>query len=47
LVENEHVRHVSVVVFRRTSLAFTGDASAAAVRGVAEALAALLGWDAS
>lgn len=47
MVENEHVRHVSDVVFRRTSLAFTGDANAATVRAVAEALAPLLDWDAS
>ncbi len=45
MVENEHVRHVADVIFRRTSLAFTGDADAATVRVVAEALAPLLNWD--
>lgn len=46
MVEHEYVRHVSDVVLRRTSLAFTGDADAASVRTIAEALAPLLGWDA-
>ena len=46
MVEHEKVRHVGDVVFRRTSLAFTGDADAAAVRTIAEGLAPLLGWDA-
>ncbi|WP_260980442.1 glycerol-3-phosphate dehydrogenase/oxidase [Microbacterium paludicola] len=45
MVENEQVRHVSDVVFRRTSLAFTGDADAATVRSIAQALAPILGWD--
>jgi glycerol-3-phosphate dehydrogenase len=45
MVEHEKVRHVDDVVFRRTSLAFTGDADAAAVRAIAESLAGLLGWD--
>ena len=45
MVENEQVRRVADVVFRRTGLAFTGDADAAAVRAIAEALAPLLGWD--
>lgn len=45
MVENEQVRHVTDIIFRRTSLAFTGDADAAAVRAIAEALAPLLGWD--
>lgn len=47
MVEREHVRHVVDVIFRRTSLAFTGDADAAAVQAIAEALAPLLGWDAA
>lgn len=47
MVENEQVRHVTDVIFRRTSLAFTGDADAGAVRAIAEALAPLLDWDAS
>ncbi len=47
MVEREHVRHLADVVFRRTSLAFTGDADAAVIRSIAEALAPLLGWDAA
>lgn len=47
MVENEQVCHVADVVFRRTSLAFTGDADAGTVRAIAEALAPLLAWDAS
>jgi glycerol-3-phosphate dehydrogenase len=35
---------VSDVIFRRTSLAFTGDADAAAVSAIARELAALLEW---
>lgn len=46
MVDHEQVRHVADVVFRRTSLAFTGDAGAQAVRAIAEALAPLLDWDA-
>ncbi|WP_417511745.1 FAD-dependent oxidoreductase [Microbacterium sp.] len=46
MVENEFVRHVSDVVFRRTDLAFTGDADAAAITAIAEALAPVLGWNA-
>jgi glycerol-3-phosphate dehydrogenase len=45
MVEHEQVCHVADVVFRRTSLAFTGDADTTTVRAVAEALAPLLGWD--
>lgn len=47
MVEQEQVRHVADVVFRRTSLAFTGDADAETVRLIAEALAPLLDWDAT
>ncbi|WP_426183356.1 FAD-dependent oxidoreductase [Microbacterium sp. TWP3-1-2b2] len=47
MVEHEQVRHVSDVVFRRTSLAFTGDAGADVIRAVAEALAPLMGWNAA
>ncbi|MFC4139218.1 MULTISPECIES: glycerol-3-phosphate dehydrogenase/oxidase [unclassified Microbacterium] len=47
MVEKEHARHVSDVLFRRTNLVFTGDADAATVRTVAEAMAQLLGWDAA
>lgn len=46
MVEHEKVQHVSDVVFRRTSLAFTGDADVDAIRMIAESLAPLLGWDA-
>ena len=45
MVEHEKVRHVGDVVFRRTSLAFTGDADADAIRVIADALAPLLEWD--
>ncbi len=47
MVEQEYVRHATDVIFRRTSLAFTGDATPDAVRTIAEALAPLLGWDAA
>ncbi|WP_033104527.1 glycerol-3-phosphate dehydrogenase/oxidase [Microbacterium profundi] len=47
MVEREQVRHVADVIFRRTSLAFTGDADGATVQAIAEALAPLLGWDAA
>lgn len=46
LVRHEHVRHVADVVFRRTSLAFTGRATPAAVREIAVALGSCLDWDA-
>ncbi|HWK77530.1 glycerol-3-phosphate dehydrogenase/oxidase [Microbacterium sp.] len=45
MVEHEMVRHVADVIFRRTSLAFTGDADAGVVRTIAEALAPLMDWD--
>ncbi|MGF6821247.1 glycerol-3-phosphate dehydrogenase [Microbacterium sp. ZKA21] len=45
MVGHEKVRHVGDVVFRRTSLAFTGDADAEAIRVIADALAPLLEWD--
>ncbi len=45
MVEQEHVRHVADVVFRRTHLAFTGDAHPEAVRAIAEALVPLVGGD--
>jgi glycerol-3-phosphate dehydrogenase len=47
MVAHEKVQHVADVVFRRTSLAFTGDVDAQVVRAIAEALAPLLGWDAA
>ncbi|MGO2745134.1 FAD-dependent oxidoreductase [Microbacterium sp.] len=47
MVEQEKVRHVADIVFRRTSLAFTGDADATNVRAIAEALAPLMDWDAA
>lgn len=46
MVQHEYVRHVADIVFRRTDLAFTGDADAAAITAIAEALAPLLSWDA-
>ncbi|WP_404475725.1 FAD-dependent oxidoreductase [Microbacterium aerolatum] len=45
MVAHEHVQHVADIVFRRTSLAFTGDADATAIRSIAGALAALFEWD--
>lgn len=45
LARTEAVRHLDDLLLRRTSLAFTGDADAAA-RAVAEAVAPVLGWDA-
>jgi glycerol-3-phosphate dehydrogenase len=47
MVAHEKVQHVADVIFRRTSLAFTGDVDAQVVRAIAEALAPLLGWDAA
>ncbi|MGM7697030.1 FAD-dependent oxidoreductase [Microbacterium sp. A84] len=47
MVENEQVCHVADVVFRRTSLAFTGNVDAGVVRTIAGALAPLLEWDAT
>jgi glycerol-3-phosphate dehydrogenase len=45
MVEREHVVHLADVILRRTSIAFTGDASAKALDDIASALAPLLGWD--
>jgi glycerol-3-phosphate dehydrogenase len=45
MVENEHVRHVTDVVLRRTDLAFTGNADAEVITSIAKALAPLLDWD--
>lgn len=45
MVADEQVRRLADVVFRRTSLAFTGNADADAVKAIAAALAPLLGWD--
>ena len=45
MVAHEKLQHVADVVFRRTSLAFTGDVDAQVIRAIAEALAPLLGWD--
>ncbi|MGP6176785.1 glycerol-3-phosphate dehydrogenase/oxidase [Microbacterium sp. A196] len=47
MVAHEKVQHVADVIFRRTSLAFTGDVDAQVVRAIAEALAPLLSWDAA
>ncbi|MEJ1091971.1 glycerol-3-phosphate dehydrogenase/oxidase [Microbacterium istanbulense] len=45
MVENELVAHLADVVLRRTSIAFVGDADAAVLIELADALAPLLGWD--
>ncbi|MGW8483946.1 glycerol-3-phosphate dehydrogenase/oxidase [Microbacterium sp. NPDC055903] len=45
MVENEMVTRLEDVVLRRTSIAFTGDADAAALDEIGVALAGLLGWD--
>ena len=47
MTEHEHVRHISDVVLRRTSLAFTGRATREALRTIADVLAPLLEWDAA
>jgi len=47
LAETEGVVHLDDVLLRRTSLAFTGQASLPVARGVAEAIAGVLGWDAA
>ncbi|WP_110588762.1 glycerol-3-phosphate dehydrogenase/oxidase [Microbacterium suaedae] len=47
MVENEFVVHLRDVILRRTSLAFTGDASSEVIDELADALASLLGWDAT
>nr|WP_194422360.1 glycerol-3-phosphate dehydrogenase/oxidase [Microbacterium sp. A18JL241] len=47
MVGNEQVRHVGDVVFRRTSLAFTGEVDAGDIRAIAEELAPHLRWDAA
>lgn len=46
LAATEDVVHVADLLLRRTSIAFTGGASAAAVREIAEVVAPVLGWDA-
>jgi len=46
-VESEHCRTLCDFVLRRTSLFFTPDEGRAAVPGVVETLASLLGWDAA
>ncbi len=45
LVRREHVVHLTDVVLRRTSLAFTGGATAAVLDELGRALAPILGWD--
>ncbi|MFS0893580.1 FAD-dependent oxidoreductase [Microbacterium sp. 179-I 3D3 NHS] len=45
MVENEMVARLEDVVLRRTSIAFVGDADAAVLDEIADALAPLLGWD--
>ncbi|WP_029150018.1 glycerol-3-phosphate dehydrogenase/oxidase [Microbacterium indicum] len=44
MVEREHAVHLRDVVLRRTSLAFTGDASDAVLEEIADALAEIAGW---
>lgn len=46
MVENEMVVRLADVVLRRTSIAFTGDATGALLEELADALAPLMGWDA-
>lgn len=46
LAATEDVVHVADLLLRRTSIAFTGGASAAAVGEIAEVVAPVLGWDA-
>ncbi|HIY65094.1 MAG TPA: FAD-dependent oxidoreductase, partial [Candidatus Agrococcus pullicola] len=45
MVRNELVVRLADVVLRRTSLAFTGDATAGVIGRIADALAPLLQWD--
>jgi len=45
MTREEYVVHLSDVVLRRTSLAFTGRADLDALRVLADVLAPLLGWD--
>jgi glycerol-3-phosphate dehydrogenase len=47
LASTEGVVHLDDVLLRRTSLAFTGEASPETAREVAEAIAEALGWDAA
>ncbi|UWF78644.1 MULTISPECIES: glycerol-3-phosphate dehydrogenase/oxidase [Microbacterium] len=47
MVENELVVRLADILLRRTSIAFVGDADAAVLREIADALAPLLGWDAA
>ena len=47
LARTEGVVHLDDLLMRRTSVAFTGGATAEAVRAVAEAAADALGWDAA
>jgi glycerol-3-phosphate dehydrogenase len=46
MVENEMVVRLADVVLRRTSIAFTGEATGALLEELADALAPLMGWDA-
>ena len=47
LARTEGVHHLEDLLMRRTGLAFTGRASAEAALEIAEAVAAVLGWDAA
>ena len=46
MVEREAVVHLNDVILRRTSIAFTGDATPQVIDELASALGELLGWDA-
>jgi glycerol-3-phosphate dehydrogenase len=45
LARTEHVVHLADLLLRRTSLAFTGDATPEAAAEIAEVVAPVLGWD--
>ncbi len=47
LVRNEHVVHLADLVFRRTSIAFTGTASVPLLEELAGLAGGVLGWDAA
>lgn len=47
LARTEHVVHLDDLLLRRTSIAFTGGATPAAIADAADAIAPVLGWDAA
>jgi len=47
LARTEDVVHLDDVLLRRTSIAFTGGATAASAREIADAIADVMGWDAA